>query len=75
MPPRNEPRMLVGVFTVETMVPKSPAVAGVPLNEEISFTGRSKFAWLNRLKNCKPKPRLALSVSLNDFITVKSVLK
>ena len=61
--------MLVGVFTVSSMWPKLPLL--------MSFTGPSKFGWLNKLKNCTPIPSFAVSECGMRvyFITVISVSK
>src|ERR1700733_1838313 len=61
--------MLVGGLTVACDVPKN----WLPM----SFAGRLKFGWLNKLKNCKPIAKFALSHFgiLVFFVKLKSVSK
>src|SRR5580698_7504055 len=61
--------MLVGGFTVACDVPKN----WLPM----SFAGRLKFGWLNKLKNCRPSAKLAASHFgiFVFFVKLKSVSK
>src|ERR1700760_1982158 len=66
-PPRKEPRIEVGVFTVVLIVPRP-----VP---STSFNGCPKLGWLNRLKNCAPTFRFADSQwgTLKPLVRSRSV--
>ena len=61
--------MLVGGFTVACDVPKN----WLPM----SFAGRLKFGWLNKLKNCRPSAKFAASHFgiFVFFVKLKSVSK
>ena len=72
-PPYPTPSRPVGGEVVEVKAPKPVCVAGLPGIPAITFDGRLKFGWLNRLKNWPSIRSFNRSFNVNHLVMYRSL--